>query len=93
MDSRQHSYTESGYLVYWTYDGQVRTHGMNTKPAYTGKQLDQVRQLRVRQVGGRVQVWADRTLVIGYHWSFPGLAHIAKRGNAYSWHPQPWSWS
>jgi glyoxylase-like metal-dependent hydrolase (beta-lactamase superfamily II) len=30
---------------------------------------------------------ADRTLVMAYHFDFPGLGHVAKRGTAWAWQP------
>jgi glyoxylase-like metal-dependent hydrolase (beta-lactamase superfamily II) len=34
---------------------------------------------------------ADKTLVQGFHYPFPGLAHIEKAGNGYREIPVPWS--
>lgn len=39
-------------------------------------------------------VAADQKIpCIGYHWSYPGIAYIGREGNAFRWHPTPWSWS
>jgi len=34
---------------------------------------------------------ADRTLIIGYHWPFPGLGYLRKEGEGYGMVPRPWS--
>jgi glyoxylase-like metal-dependent hydrolase (beta-lactamase superfamily II) len=31
----------------------------------------------------------DRTLLLVYHFPFPGLGHVAKAGEGYAWHPAP----
>jgi glyoxylase-like metal-dependent hydrolase (beta-lactamase superfamily II) len=38
------------------------------------------------------QVAADRTLVMGYHFPFPGLGSVETAGSAYRWNPIPWTW-
>ena len=38
------------------------------------------------------QVAADRTLVMGYHFPFPGLGYVETAGSAYRWSPVPWTW-
>jgi glyoxylase-like metal-dependent hydrolase (beta-lactamase superfamily II) len=38
------------------------------------------------------QVTADQTLVMGYHFPFPGLGYVEMAGSAYRWNPLPWSW-
>jgi glyoxylase-like metal-dependent hydrolase (beta-lactamase superfamily II) len=38
------------------------------------------------------QVAADRTLVMGYHFPFPGLGYVEAAGPAYRWNSLPWSW-
>jgi glyoxylase-like metal-dependent hydrolase (beta-lactamase superfamily II) len=39
------------------------------------------------------QVSTDRTLVMGYHFSFPGLGYIEKAGSLYRWNAAPWTWA
>ncbi len=34
----------------------------------------------------------DRTLMLSYHLSFPGLGHVARAGQTYRWHPAMWQW-
>ncbi|UFN48547.1 MBL fold metallo-hydrolase [Roseomonas sp. OT10] len=34
---------------------------------------------------------AERLRIAGYHWPFPGLAHVAKDGTGYRYVPLPWS--
>lgn len=34
---------------------------------------------------------ADRTLIVGYHWPFPGLGYVRKVGDGYELVPRPWS--
>ena len=36
---------------------------------------------------------AEGMMVLCYHLPFPGIGHIAARGNAYRWLPAPWQWS
>jgi glyoxylase-like metal-dependent hydrolase (beta-lactamase superfamily II) len=38
------------------------------------------------------QVAADRTLVMGYHFPFPGLGYVEIAGSAYRWNAVPWTW-
>jgi glyoxylase-like metal-dependent hydrolase (beta-lactamase superfamily II) len=38
------------------------------------------------------QVAADRTLVMGYHFAFPGIGWVETAGSAYRWNPVPWTW-
>lgn len=38
------------------------------------------------------QVATDRMPVLAYHFPFPGLGHVARRGDAYAWEPVVWSW-
>jgi glyoxylase-like metal-dependent hydrolase (beta-lactamase superfamily II) len=38
------------------------------------------------------RVAADRTLVMGYHFPFPGLGSVETAGSAYRWNPIPWTW-
>lgn len=38
------------------------------------------------------QVASDRTLVMGYHFPFPGLGYVETAGSAYRWIPIPWTW-
>ncbi|MEW6454466.1 MAG: MBL fold metallo-hydrolase [Pseudomonadota bacterium] len=38
------------------------------------------------------QVAADRTLVMGYHFPFPGIGWVETAGSAYRWNPVPWTW-
>jgi glyoxylase-like metal-dependent hydrolase (beta-lactamase superfamily II) len=38
------------------------------------------------------QVATDRTLVMGYHFPFPGLGYVEPAGSAYRWSPVPWTW-
>jgi glyoxylase-like metal-dependent hydrolase (beta-lactamase superfamily II) len=38
------------------------------------------------------QVAADRTMVLGYHFPFPGLGYVEAAGSAYRWNPVPWTW-
>ena len=35
---------------------------------------------------------SDRSLVLSYHISFPGLGNIARNGKAYRWVPATWKW-
>lgn len=40
------------------------------------------------------QIATDRTLVMGYHFPWPGLAHIRRTANgAYEWVPTVWDWA
>ncbi len=39
------------------------------------------------------QVASDRTLVMGYHFPWPGLAHIRKISTGYEWVPTVWDWA
>jgi glyoxylase-like metal-dependent hydrolase (beta-lactamase superfamily II) len=34
----------------------------------------------------------DRLLVVGYHYPFPGVGHIAKEGTGFRWLPAEWIW-
>lgn len=34
----------------------------------------------------------DRSLILAYHLSFPGLGRVAKSGNAYRFVPETWQW-
>ena len=34
---------------------------------------------------------ADRTLIAGYHWPFPGLGYVRKEGDGYEMVPREWS--
>jgi glyoxylase-like metal-dependent hydrolase (beta-lactamase superfamily II) len=36
---------------------------------------------------------ADRLLVTGYHYPFPGIGHVVRNGAAYRWLPADWDWS
>jgi glyoxylase-like metal-dependent hydrolase (beta-lactamase superfamily II) len=38
------------------------------------------------------QVAADRTMVLGYHFAFPGLGYVETARSAYRWNPVPWTW-
>jgi glyoxylase-like metal-dependent hydrolase (beta-lactamase superfamily II) len=38
------------------------------------------------------QVAADRALVLGYHFPFPGLGYVETAGSAFRWNPVPWTW-
>jgi glyoxylase-like metal-dependent hydrolase (beta-lactamase superfamily II) len=38
------------------------------------------------------QAATDRTLVLGYHFPFPGVGNVARDGNAYRWVPEHWRW-
>ncbi|SIT54873.1 putative Lactamase [Mesorhizobium prunaredense] len=51
---------------------------------------DQAIATRKRILG---EVAADRTLVMGYHFPFPGLGYVEAAGSAYRWNAIPWSWS
>jgi glyoxylase-like metal-dependent hydrolase (beta-lactamase superfamily II) len=35
----------------------------------------------------------DRPLVLGYHFPFPGVGHVAREGDAYRWVSEQWRWS
>lgn len=37
------------------------------------------------------RVAADRMMVAGYHFPFPGVGHIGQRGRGYEFHPAQWS--
>jgi glyoxylase-like metal-dependent hydrolase (beta-lactamase superfamily II) len=39
------------------------------------------------------QVATDRTLVMGYHFPWPGLAYIRKSSTGYEWRPTVWDWA
>lgn len=39
------------------------------------------------------QVASDQTLVMGYHFPFPGIGYVETAGSAYRWNAIPWSWS
>ena len=34
----------------------------------------------------------DRSLMLSYHLSFPGLGNVARAGAAYRWIPSTWQW-
>ena len=51
---------------------------------------DQAIATRKRILG---QVASDQTLVMGYHFPFPGLGYVEAAGSAYRWNAIPWSWS
>jgi glyoxylase-like metal-dependent hydrolase (beta-lactamase superfamily II) len=36
---------------------------------------------------------ADKTLVGGYHFPFPGFGHVAREGSGYRWLPADWQWA
>ena len=38
------------------------------------------------------QAAIDRTLVLGYHFPFPGVGNVARDGTAYRWVPEHWRW-
>jgi glyoxylase-like metal-dependent hydrolase (beta-lactamase superfamily II) len=38
------------------------------------------------------QAATDRLPVLAYHFPFPGLGHVARRGGAYAWEPIIWNW-
>lgn len=38
------------------------------------------------------QVAADRLPVLAYHFPYPGLGHVVRRGGGYAWEPVIWSW-
>ena len=38
------------------------------------------------------QAATDRTLVLGYHFPFPGVGNVARDGTAYRWVPEHWRW-
>ena len=39
------------------------------------------------------QVATERTLVMGYHFPWPGLAHIRKTPSGFEWVPTVWDWA
>ncbi len=39
------------------------------------------------------RVATDRSLVMGYHFPWPGLAHIRKIATGYEWVPTAWDWA
>jgi glyoxylase-like metal-dependent hydrolase (beta-lactamase superfamily II) len=39
------------------------------------------------------QITTDRTLVVGYHFPWPGLAHIRKTATGYEYVPAVWDWA
>lgn len=51
---------------------------------------DQAIATRRRILG---QAASDRTLVMGYHFPFPGLGYVEAAGSAFRWNPVPWSWT
>ena len=38
------------------------------------------------------QVAADRTMVLGYHFAFPGLGYVEAAGSTFRWNSVPWTW-
>lgn len=44
-------------------------------------------------IDSRIRVFdmlaAQRMPLVSYHFPFPGLGHVAKAGDGYSWHPEP----
>jgi glyoxylase-like metal-dependent hydrolase (beta-lactamase superfamily II) len=44
-----------------------------------------------RQILG--QIATDRTMVLGYHFAFPGLGYVEAAGSAFRWNPVPWTWA
>jgi glyoxylase-like metal-dependent hydrolase (beta-lactamase superfamily II) len=36
---------------------------------------------------------ADKTLVGGYHFPFPGFGHVVRQGSGYRWMPADWQWT
>jgi glyoxylase-like metal-dependent hydrolase (beta-lactamase superfamily II) len=39
------------------------------------------------------RIATDRIPALAYHFPFPGLGHVARRGSGYGWEPIPWSWN
>ena len=39
------------------------------------------------------QIATDRTPVMGYHFPWPGLAHIRRTASGYEWVPTVWDWA
>jgi glyoxylase-like metal-dependent hydrolase (beta-lactamase superfamily II) len=39
------------------------------------------------------QIATDRALVMGYHFPWPGLAHIRRTSSGYEWVPTVWDWA
>lgn len=38
------------------------------------------------------QAATDRLPVLAYHFPYPGLGHVARRGEGYAWEPIVWNW-
>lgn len=38
------------------------------------------------------QIATDRLPVLAYHFPYPGLGHVTRRGRGYAWEPVIWSW-
>jgi len=38
------------------------------------------------------RVATEQTMVMGYHFPFPGLGHVVRQGNAYRWEAAQWVW-
>jgi hypothetical protein len=38
------------------------------------------------------RVATERTMVMGYHFPFPGLGHVVRQDSAYRWEAAQWVW-
>jgi glyoxylase-like metal-dependent hydrolase (beta-lactamase superfamily II) len=38
------------------------------------------------------RVATEQTMVMGYHFPFPGLGHVVRQDNAYRWEAAQWVW-
>ena len=38
------------------------------------------------------RIATDRLPALAYHFPFPGLGHVARRGDAFAWEPIIWNW-
>lgn len=54
---------------------------------YDQKQAEQSRR-KILEMGA-----TDKSLILGYHLSFPGLGRVARAGNHYRFVPETWQWS
>jgi glyoxylase-like metal-dependent hydrolase (beta-lactamase superfamily II) len=58
------------------------------RPGFDGD-MDQAVVTRRRLLD---QAATDQVLVLGYHFPFPGVGHVARDGAAYRWVPEHWRW-
>jgi len=58
---------------------------------WSGTDLDQARAERSRRMVLDMAA-TDRSMILAYHLSFPGLGHVARAGEAYRFVPALWRW-